>query len=576
MERLETKRVKGHTYYYYSKWARVDNRCRRVWQRYLGKLEDIVAAVQGGGPAPIAAEVFQWGLPQALWQEATRAQLVDLIDRHCPKRRQGLTTGQYLAIAAINRAISPRSKRSMWVWFSQTVLRRHMPSASEAALASQRFWDHMDSVTPEAAAAMWKDLLKGVIDREQIDLSSIGYDGTNFYTFLDTFNTRCNLAARGKNKQGRDNLRQVSYALFCTTDGQLPLFYDVYQGNRNDARQFSEVLQRFHRFFSDLSGREGVVPATTLIFDKGNNSAANFRLLDELKLKFVGSVKHKEHPELAAIPHTDRRFLACSSPGLKGVKAFRVTKTVAGSERVLVVTYNPKLAHTQWLTLQNDITKASQRLAELQGRLADRAAGLITGGKRPTLASVQKQCRTALRRQHLQDVIQVTVDEGPEGLPRVTYELNAAALQRVAETHLGKTILISNRKEWSDAQIIAAYRSQYLIEAIFKDMKDRTTGSWWPLNHWTDSKLRVHGLYCSMAQLLRSVMWRRVRRAGVKISLKRLLSELDDIREVINLYPKQRKSARQPQQTVLTRLSEPQQRLFSILGLEREKHHELG
>ena len=141
-----------------------------------------------------------------------------------------------------------------------------------------------------------------------------------------------------------------------------------------------------------------------------------------MKLKFVGSVKHKEHPELAAIPHTDRRFLACSSPGLKGVKAFRVTKTVAGSERVLVVTYNLKLAHTQWLTLQNDITKASQRLAELQGRLADRAAGLITGGKRPTLASVQKQCRTALRRQHLQDVIQVTVDEGPEGLPRVTYE----------------------------------------------------------------------------------------------------------------------------------------------------------
>ena len=83
MERLEAKRVKGHTYYYYSKWARVDNRCRRVWQRYLGKLEDIVAAVQGRGPAPIAAEVFQWGLPQALWQEATRAQLVDLIDRHC-------------------------------------------------------------------------------------------------------------------------------------------------------------------------------------------------------------------------------------------------------------------------------------------------------------------------------------------------------------------------------------------------------------------------------------------------------------------------------------------------------------
>src|SRR3954452_13759784 len=179
MERLEAKRVNGHTYYYYSKWARVDNRCRRVWQKYLGKLEDIAAAVQGGGPAPIAAEVFQWGLPQALWQEATHAQLVALIDRHCPKRRQGLTTGQYLAIAALNRAISPRSKRSMWDWFSQTALRRRLSSASQGTLSSQRFWDHMDAVKPEAATAIWNDLVTDVVDRERIDLSSICYDGTN-------------------------------------------------------------------------------------------------------------------------------------------------------------------------------------------------------------------------------------------------------------------------------------------------------------------------------------------------------------------------------------------------------------
>jgi transposase len=576
MERLEAKRVKGHTYYSYSHWARVDNRCRRVWQKYLGKLEDIVAAVEGAGRAPISAEVFQWGLPQALWQEATRAQLVQRIDHHCPKRHQGLTTGQYLAIAAINRAISPRSKRSMWDWFSQTVLLRRLPSASQAALASQRFWDHMDALTAETAAAIWNDLLAAIIARERIDLSSIGYDGTNFYTFLDTFNPRCSLAARGKNKQGRNNLRQVSYALFCAADGQFPLFYDVYPGNRNDARQFAEVLGRFHRFFRELSGPAGTVPETTLIFDKGNNSADNFRLLDGLNLKFVGSVKLKEHPELAAVPQSDGRFVACAGPGLKGVKAFRVSKTVADAERVLVVTYNPKLARTQWLTMQNDIAKASQRLAELQGRLADRAAGLITGGRPPSLASVQKQCRAALGRPHLRDVIRVTIDVGAAGLPEVAFLIDTEALHRIAETHLGKTILISNRKEWSDERIIRAYRSQYLIEDVFKGMKDRTTGSWWPLNHWTDSKLRVHGLYCTMAQLLRSLLWRRVRQAGVNITLPRLISELDGIREVINLYPKRRPLAHPPQQTVLTRRSEVQQRLIAILELQREEHHELG
>src|SRR5208283_1949190 len=347
------------------------------------------------------------------------AGLVGHIDRHCPKRRQGLTTGQYLAIAAINRAISPRSKRSMWDWFSQTVLRRHLPAASQSSLSWQRFWDHMDAVKPAAATAIWKDLVKDVVDRERIDLSSICYDGTNFYTFLDTFNTRCSLAARGKNKQGRDNLRQVSYALFCAADGQLPLFYDVYQGNRNDSRQFSQVLERFHQFFRELAGGATVVPETTLIFDKGNNSADNFRLLDSLKLKFVGSVKQNEHPELAQVPHSDPRFVVCANPGLKGAKAFRVTKTVAGSERVLVVTYNPNLAKTQWMTLQNDVAKASKRLSELQGRLAGRAAGLIKGGKRPTLASVEQKCRSILRRQHLKDAIQVTIEGDPKGHPQL-------------------------------------------------------------------------------------------------------------------------------------------------------------
>jgi transposase len=576
MERLEAKQLKGHTYYYYSKWEWVDNRCRRVWQKYLGKLQDIVAAVQGEGPAPVCAEVFQWGLSQALWQEATRASLVEHIDRHCPKRRQGLTTGQYLAIAAINRAISPRSKRSMWDWFSQTVLRRHLPAASPAALNSQRFWDHLDAVKPEAATAIWKDLLEDVVHRERIDLSSVCYDGTNFYTFLDTFNTRCSLAVRGKNKQGRDNLRQVSYALFCAADGQLPLFYDVYEGNRNDSRQFSLVLERFHQFYRELVGGATVVPDTTLIFDKGNNSADNFRLLDCLTLKFVGSVKQNEHPELAQVPHSDLRFVVCTSPGLKGAKAFRVTKTVAGSERVLVVTYNPKLAKTQWMTLQNDVAKASKRLTELQGRLAGRAAGLIKGGKRPTLASVEQKCRSILRRQYLKDAIQVTVESDTKGHPQLNFVIAGDALDRIAETHLGKTILISNRAEWTDERIIEAYRSQFLIEAMFKEMKDRMTGSWWPLNHWTDSKLRVHGLYCSMAQLLRSVMWRRIRQAGLNISLRRLLSELDGIREVINLYPKKRKSKDQPQQTVLTRMSPSQRRLVEILELEGERHHELG
>ena len=55
-----------------------------------------------------------------------------------------------------------------------------------------------------------------------------------------------------------------------------------------------------------------------------------------------------------------------------------------------------------------------------------------------------------------------------------------------------------------------------------------------------------------------------------------MLSQLEDIREVINLYPKRRKAAKMRQQTVLTRMSKVQKRLVEILGLEREGEGELG
>ncbi|MDY6909378.1 MAG: hypothetical protein SWC40_05475 [Thermodesulfobacteriota bacterium] len=127
----------------------------------------------------------------------------------------------------------------------------------------------------------------------------------NFYTFIDTFNVRCGIAKRGKNKQGRCNLRQISYALFCASDGHMPLYYDVYEGSRNDAREFPEILSRFQGFLSELSHGTCPVERTTVIFGKGNNSKTNFALLDSLGVGFVGSVKLNEHKDLAEIPNND-------------------------------------------------------------------------------------------------------------------------------------------------------------------------------------------------------------------------------------------------------------------------------
>jgi transposase len=568
MQRLEAKIIHGRTYYYLSLWGWKKGKCRRLSQQYLGKPEDIAHAIQGGGPSPQYAVVLDWGLPLALWQEAARAQIAEHVDRLCPKRAQGLSTGDYLRLAAINRACEPVSKQAMWDWVSHTSLPRVWPQASAAQLTSQRFWDHLDRIEADTAQTIWQQLVAAVLQREQIPLSQICYDGTNFYTFIDTFNLRCQVAKRGKNKQGRCNLRQVSYALFCTTDGHLPLFYDVYEGNRNDAKEFPRVLERFQRWLVQRADPGCTTPKPTLIFDKGNNSADNFALIDSLQLPYVGSVKLDEHPDLVALSNQDSRWQPATEPALEGTKSWRTQQRVYGKERTLVLTYNEHLFASQWATVQNDLAQALSQLATVQRNLLDRSAGLIKGGTPPSVESVQCKCEQILHRQHLRQLVPFTVRANAAGVPQLSYQADPAAQQKLTDTYLGKTLLITGHKEWTDAQVIRAYRSQFVIEEIFHEMKDRHIGAWWPLHHWTDSKIQVHGLYCTIAVLLRALLWRRAHQAGLRLSMAGLLQKLGQIQQVINVYPPKRAGKPGAEQLVLTKRDEVQEKLIEILGLQ--------
>src|SRR6266403_930808 len=99
---------------------------------------------------------------------------------------------------------------------------------------------------------------------------------------------------------------------------------------------------------------------------QSHNSQENFRLIDTLKLHYVGSIKLCEVKELAEISPQDSRLTPCQTIGLEKTKCFRVTQEIYGKERTMIVTYNQPLFHTQYLTLHNDLAKAITELSLLQ------------------------------------------------------------------------------------------------------------------------------------------------------------------------------------------------------------------
>lgn len=188
---------------------------QRLFQKgskYLGPLHKIMAAVDGLPSKPQYAEIFELGCPAAYLKVVQEFKMIKILDDILHKRSQGLSTGFYLGLAAINRGIQSVSKRSMWDWYKNTILLRSFPEVDKKSLSSQRFWDNMSTISEHKIKPAWMSLINSVLEQEKIDLSSVSYDGTNFYSFIHSFNTRCSLAQRGKNKQGRGDLKQINYA----------------------------------------------------------------------------------------------------------------------------------------------------------------------------------------------------------------------------------------------------------------------------------------------------------------------------------------------------------------------------
>jgi hypothetical protein len=84
-----------------------------------------------------APQTYEACRPWALWQAAQRAELFPLANELCPKRAQGLSVGTYLAVASVNQAVRPVSKRQLWEWLAKTVLVHQVPGVSAEAYQSQ-------------------------------------------------------------------------------------------------------------------------------------------------------------------------------------------------------------------------------------------------------------------------------------------------------------------------------------------------------------------------------------------------------------------------------------------------------
>ena len=191
---------------------------------------------------------------------------IETINSVTEKRDQGMSVGEYLLIASLNRCIQPVSKSNLRNWMNQSYLKINFEHI-DTYLDSNAYTNHFRYFTRENIERIEKKIMKRLISEFQIDLSNIFYDPTNYYTYINP--DKQLLPRHGKSKEGRNILNIVGLSIYCTSDGGVPILHQTYPGNTMDAKLFKTEFPRFIETLNSLDMHDSKI---ILVFDEGNLS----------------------------------------------------------------------------------------------------------------------------------------------------------------------------------------------------------------------------------------------------------------------------------------------------------------
>lgn len=240
-----------------------------------------------------------------------------------------------------------------------------------------------------------------------------------------------------------------------------------------------------------------------------------------MKFHYVGALTPSQH--LRLIQDAEEDF-SPTHIGDKTLSLYRDKRTIWGEERTVVVFISEKLKAGQLHGIYQALKKRKLALGKIQRSLAN------PRGRKRTREKLVETIDKLLKGQFMKDLLSYDLAETGDGCFSLTYRTNKKKLHAL-EDRLGFRILMTDRHEWSNEEIVGAYCGQSNVEQAFKNIKNPYHLAVTPGFHWTNQKIKVHYFSCILGYLLASLIWREARiSTNFTGSLDTLLDSLNNIR----------------------------------------------
>lgn len=439
-------------------------------------------------------------------------ELDKLLERLIPAGHEEIPWPTVAAILAIARFCEPSSELHIEEkWYPGTALDDLLGVPAEK-VHTDRLYAALDVLLPckEAIEKHLKERLGNLFD---LKYDLLLYDVTSTY-----FEGACagnGLAKRGYSRDSRPDCLQVCIGLVVTDDG-IPLGYEVFAGNRNDATTVEEIVEAMEKKY----GRANRI----WVMDRGMISEANLKFLRSREGQYiVGTPKamlrqFEEYLTRKDWQEVQEGVEVQLVPGPNGDETFVLARSVDRREK-------EKAMHERFVERLVAALEKMRAAAE-SGRLKDEAVA------NRRLGRLMCQYWRAAK------AFEVTIERlsPPKGKQRlqVSWKRNKR-WNEWAELSEGCYLLRTNLNEADPATLWKRYIQLTDAEWAFRITKDELEIR--PIWHQKTDRVLGHILVCFLAYVLWKTLAQWMQRSGLGDAPRTLLDELAKIKSGDVLLP---------------------------------------
>jgi transposase len=436
-----------------------------------------------------------------------RLELDRFFEEALPNGREEIPWAAMAMVLVLGRLCEPSSELHLAERFYESSALADLLGVPADKVNEDRLYRALDALLPHKKV-LEKHLKEKLGELFELDYDLLLYDVTS--TYFEGEAEKNPLAVRGYSRDHRPDCKQVNLALVVSRCG-MPLGYEVFAGNRNDATTLEEMVEHIE----GLYGRAHRI----WVMDRGMVSEDNVEFLREGGRRYIiGTAKN-------SLRKFERELRAADWKQVRAGLEVRLVPAPGGQEVFILCRSAERQAKEQAMH-----ERFEKRIVEGLEKIA------VSCQKRRQKPGVMERRvgRLLGRNTRAAGLFEVRVEQDAAGYAQLRWG-RSEGWREWARLSEGCYVLRSNVTDWTPEELWRAYIQLTEAEAAFRIHK--TDLHLRPVWHQRQDRVEAHILVCFLAYVLWKTLAATCRQVGLGDEPRQVFEALAEIALVDVVMP---------------------------------------